>query len=188
MKIRKTNIVPVANAESESQRDAILEVFENIRGKRDEIKVQIHHLETMIEQAIKNSNSISTFDAVKLMNEDDDVTTLVKSKARLEAALKLPNYADPEFRRLTVPYINAIAAEQTREAKAVKDRIEDARAKIKALEAEIDGYIDELHNIAGEWARCLMGIGIYDSTLFTPEVYDFNLFAREYSELCAKFN
>ena len=190
MKIRntKTSLFPVANAEQDEQRSAMLKVAARIQAQRVELKAQSAAIREQIEwMDAHDRQGISSFDVGEVLNDSDSLAALVKQKERLDAALLLPNYADAEFRKLSIPYLQAVAKEKTEKAEKTTKRIEEIHSEIKALESEAEKCSDELNTIKCEWFNCLSEIGITDGKLLTFGVNNYEIFAREYMELCAKY-
>ena len=183
MNIRKT-----AKTNTRSEREEILRVADRIQQQRKELDERSNALKERIERLrADNNNGINSFNAADLLREDQTLSSLARQKERLDNAKKLPNYADAEFRELSIPFVNALAEEKTARAKELAKQIEKAQAGIKELEEEIDSCRFGLRSLSGEWMASLREIGIYDRELFCLDVCDFTLFVRDYKELCAKF-
>ncbi len=169
-------------------KDELLRVANRIQQQRRELDERSNALKERIERIrADNNNGINSFNAADLLRDDQTLSSLARQKERLDNAKKLPNYADAEFRELSIPFVNALAEEKTARAEELAKQIEKAQAGIKELEEEIDNCRFGLRSLSGEWMASLREIGIYDRELFCPDVCDFTSFVRDYKELCAKF-
>lgn len=182
------NIKRTAKINTLAGKDELLRVANRIQQQRRELDERSNALKERIERLrADNNNGINSFNAADLLRDDQTLSSLARQKERLDNAKNLPNYADAEFRKLSLPFVNALAEEKTAKAKELANQIEKAQAEIKELEEEIDNCRFGLRSLSGEWMASLREIGIYDRQLFCPDVCDFTLFVRDYKELCAKF-
>ena len=187
--LERKHIMKIMKPDSASIRDKdrILRVVDRISKQRKEIAEQSENIRDRIRVLAEGSKSILSFSTKELLSESDSVANLSRQYHNLERAKKLPNYADKEFRELSLPYVFAIAEQITEESSQCSERIKQAQDEIKLLNAQIDSDRDLMRSISGKWSKALMEIGINEKSLFNPRIHNYTLLAGIYSELCKKY-
>lgn len=191
MKIGKSNQgVERSNKDhGEIDNSQLLRVMKRINSQRKDLEERISELDEKIIKISTGKQAVSnTFNAEDLLKEAPILSTLVQQRQVLSEATALPNYADAEFRKLSIPYIEALAEEMTEKAISIGEQIEDDQVEISTLEERITKNRDELRIMSGEWAQALVSIGISDRNLYSDfAVGSYTRFADEYKKLCAKY-
>ena len=179
----------------EEMRTAVLErkmaldkIRQNYNSERDAIKQQLLRPET---------GEIPSAKSFELAEVDPDRQTLIKKRQKIEAILKLPNYADKDFRKLSIPYIKALADDYTESAKKIKSELSETLDQRKLLDAKKDRLINEMRDLFLKWGKELFSIGVTDDSItggssYIREAYrvypeDYDDFFKVYLDLCDKY-
>ena len=169
------------------QREELLAVAERIKGQREDLIKQESEINKKIAATNDSKHGIDSFDIEEVLGVDESLATLIKHKQRIEAVLKLPNCADAEFRRLSLPYLEAVAEEKTKDALTIVDRINDLENEIKSKTEQIEKERDNLASIVAEWNACITEIGAFDAIADRRDVARFTVYFNGYRQLCEKY-
>ena len=172
----------------DQQRDELLAVADRIRGQREELTKQETDINAKIAMINNSKQGFVSFDLGEVLRVDESLETLIKRKQRIEVALKMPNCADAEFRRLSLPYLEAVAQEKTNNALAIVDHIAELENEIKSISEQIEKERDSLASIVAEWNTCASEIGAYDAIADRRDVARFTVYFNSYRQSCEKYD
>ena len=118
------------------------EITKRIEKEKGELKAELESVEAELKVRASGTTKSSGFDIKDILENDNDETTeKLKNKAKkLKNALNKPNYADIEFRKYSLIYLEPIAEKCDAE-------VDNWNKKIKALEKEITNLKEEIRNI-----------------------------------------
>ena len=171
----------------DEQRDELLAVVERIKEQREELIRQESEINSKIAATNDSKQGIASFDVEEVLGVDESLATLIKRKQRIEAALKLPNCADAEYRRLILPYLEAVAESKTKDALTIVDRINDLENEIKSKTEQIEKERDNLASKVAEWNACVSEVRAYDAIADRRDVARFTVYFNSYRQLCEKY-
>lgn len=122
--------------------DKLQEIIARINTEKGELKKELDKTEAELNARAVGTTKSSGFDIKGILENDNDETTeKLKNKAKkLKNALSKPNFADAEFRKYSLIYLEPIAEKCDVE-------VDEWNEKIKSLKRQIDNLKEEIRNI-----------------------------------------
>ena len=171
------------------KREELLCVRDRIRNQQKELDEKCREIERQIIRISIGTDDVSSFDVKKLLSwkKESNLSALQEQLSTLKKAKKLPLYADEEYRQLSIPYLMELAEKKTEESEKICLKIKDALDEIKALNDSIEKYNEERLDVADEWSKALLEIGITDPRYHNRKITDYTGLAKIYKEACKKY-
>lgn len=165
------------------------EVIQRIEAKRAELARELAKTEAELEARKTGATKAGSFDLADILeNDNNEVTEKLKAKIlKIKAALALPNYADADFRKYSIIYLEEVVEEHIAERKAHKEEIERLEKELYNLPHTISEKRNELGGILDRFCEKAANIGLTSefSGIWTNGAT--NLFA-EYKKVCATYD
>lgn len=147
-------------------------------------------------ELIKEKNKLEAAKGEQPNGEAFNLNAIFNSKSReeinrkiasIDAALALPYYADSEYRRLSIEYMEVITAEAAGELAKKESEIETTEKAIEQAQERIEHLKKEKEDIRGAAADKADKIGLI---IFSSEFLDYSpdYIFRKYKNLCDKYN
>lgn len=135
------------------------EAIKRIESKKEELKKELAKTKAELEARKAGTTKAGSFDLESILNNDNnEATEKLKAKIlKIEKALALPNYADADFRKYSIIYLEAVVEEHAAERTAINNEIAelekelyDLPRKIREKEKERGGILDKFSKKAHE--------------------------------------
>lgn len=147
------------------------EIVKRIETEKAELQKEFEKVKTELEARASGTIKASGFNIKKVLEKDDnEIIAELKNRAKkLKNALAMPNYADAEFRKYSIIYLNEAMAEHIEERNAFnKRRLElekelyEITYRLKEMQKERGIILDKFYNQAKEigLAEEFGGIGL----------------------------
>ena len=160
----------------------LAKVKKRIAAEKADLKKQLEKLE-----AEQNGEKPKGFTLNAVMNSSRTTEENARLIESIKAALELPYYADSEYRRLSVEYLETTAAEAAAAFEKKKAEVEAAEKALAAAQAHLEHLKAEKENIIFDAKTKIENIdisGVSNNWRSRPIDY----VVRKYKNICSKYN
>ena len=173
------------------QNDALnnlIVVKKRIDGQRTELTNELKRLEAEKEKIVAGYNEkpsgFTLADALN-SNKTETIEEINRKITNIKKVLALPYYADSEYRKLSIAYMEEMTAYYAEKLKIKDTEIEEAENAIAEAEEHLEEVREQRENISsavyGELSR--VGLAGIISTSYTPKYM-----LDKYKLICSKYN
>ena len=184
MKTEKTTTTTGAEALKK-----VNEVLQRIEAKKAELKKELAKTEAELEARQTGATKAGSFDLESILNNDNNETTekLKVKISKIKAALALPNYADADFRKYSIIYLEAAVEEHTAERAAINKEIAKLETELYNLPHTIREKEKERAVILDAFYKKTREIGV-EAEFTGLRLQGADSLLRDYKELCETYN
>lgn len=180
-------------ADKNTKGNAIVEALQKVKdtmaridGEKDKLRVELAAVEKEIERRIagKPSITLGKFGFSKSADFYYSDEEIARKRAKLKNALDIPYYADEEYRKYSLAYIELITSEAIAEYDDLEKRKEENRELMRTYRRNVDALKMEHHDISGKIATKYIDIGLgkFASGLMFGAPYSNYINYKEYCE------
>ena len=160
----------------------LTKVKKRIDGEKAELKKKLTKLEA--EQQSEQPKGFTFSDVMNSSRTNEENTRLIES---IKTALNMPYYADSEYRKVSIEYLEATNAETAEalesnaaEIEAAKKAVEEAQERLKQAENAKAQIIQDTYNRFANVA--------IESVSKRVNQLPFDYIIRKYKDICSKYN
>ena len=160
----------------------LTKVKKRIDGEKAELKKKLTKLEA--EQQSEQPKGFTFSDVMNSSRTNEENTRLIES---IKTALNMPYYADSEYRKVSIEYLEATNAETAEalesnaaEIEAAKKAVEEAQERLKQAENATAQIIQDTYNRFANVA--------IESVSKRVNQLPFDYIIRKYKDICSKYN
>ena len=160
----------------------LTKVKKRIDAEKAELKKKLGKLEA--EQQSEQPKGFTFNDVVNSTRTSEENSRIIES---IKAALDMPYYADSEYRKLSIEYLEATAAETAEALERKAAEIEAAKKAAAEAQERLNQLEGEKNTILNETFNKFSFVDIENvSKRLNQLPYDY--IVRKYKELCSKYN
>lgn len=159
-----------------------------IDKQKAELTKELNRLEAekaATEQGKQPSGEAFSLNAI--FNSNPTAEELARKIAGIKAALDLPYYADSEYRRLSIAYLEAVTEAEAADLEKNEREVEAAVKAIDAAKEHLEQLRKNREDIAAAASDKVASVGLsavsYDMMDYTPAYV-----LKKYKETCDKYN
>ena len=163
------------------------EIVKRIEVEKAELRAEMEKTRAELRARETGATKASGFNVKDILeNDDNEVTERLKSKiAKLDNALAKPLFADEEFRKHSVIYLNCELEEYIEEKKILDAKIRKLEHDLIVIPQQLRATEKERAALLDTFYRKAIDIGIGQDFKY---IYNGAAYAlREYEELCSKY-
>ena len=162
-------------------------VLKNLTAAKKRIdnqKAELTKELTKLEKELQGEGSPS-LDA--LLNGTYTAEEINRRITTIKAALALPYYADSEYRKLSIAYLEAVTDTEEKNLESNAKEIEETIATIEAAQERLEQLRKNREDIASAAAELLSNVGLIDASNWCMD-FSPKYVLNKYKGLCGKYN
>ena len=165
----------------------VLEIVKRIEAEKAELRAEIEKTEAELQARETGATKASGFSVKDVLeNDDDEVVEKLKGKiAKLKNALAKPMYADADFRKYSIIYLNCELEAYNEEKKILDTTIGRMEHDLIVIPQQLRAVEKERAALLDVFYRKAIDIGLLHD--FTGIMYGAAYALREYEEKCSKY-
>ena len=157
-----------------------------IDEQRAELAKEKAKLEAEKAAIEKGQNTNSEAFSLEAVLNSDTTEVIDRKLANINAALELPYYADREYRKLSIIYLQAVTDAAAENVESNLKEIEAAKKTIEETKERLELLVKNRDDIGTATAELLDNVGLNCVSFYCMD-YLPTYAVRKYKELCSKY-
>lgn len=158
-----------------------------IDKQKNELTKELKKLETEAAAEQGEKPKAEAFSITAIYNGTQTAAEINRKIASIKAALELPYYADSEYRRVSIAYFEALAAETAADLDKKATEIEAAKNAIAEAEERLEQLYKQSEDVRAAAAEKISDVGLVGVSYFIMDYAPAHAL-NKYKKLCEKYN